>query len=198
MQKLNNLMRGTEKLSIYDKQVVFIFDECHRSQFGEAQKNLQKKFKKYYQFGFTGTPIFPENASGAETTAASSDVSCIPTSSPMPSVMKRCSSSRSTTTTCARSLRPSSRRKMRKNSVPQRIRKPCCTRTASGKSPNTFSGILTLNPPCPHRRKRVQCHVRRQQRRCCQGLLRGIQNPAARSRAIEAPEGCYDLFLCRK
>jgi type I restriction enzyme R subunit len=48
--------------------VVFIFDECHRSQFGEAQKNLQKKFKRYYQFGFTGTPIFPENASGAETT----------------------------------------------------------------------------------------------------------------------------------
>jgi type I site-specific restriction-modification system R (restriction) subunit len=42
-----------------DKQVVFIFDECHRSQFGEAQANLQKKFKRFYQFGFTGTPIFP-------------------------------------------------------------------------------------------------------------------------------------------
>jgi len=50
--------------------VVFIFDECHRSQFGEAQKNLNKKFKKFYQFGFTGTPIFPENALGAETTAS--------------------------------------------------------------------------------------------------------------------------------
>src|SRR5690606_39425740 len=47
-----------------------IFDECHRSQFGEAQKNLKKKFKKYYQFGFTGTPIFPQNALGAETTAS--------------------------------------------------------------------------------------------------------------------------------
>lgn len=70
IQKLNNLMRGTEKLPIYDKQVVFIFDECHRSQFGEAQKNLQKKFKKYYQFGFTGTPIFAQNASGAETTGS--------------------------------------------------------------------------------------------------------------------------------
>ena len=69
IQKLNNLMRGDEKLSIYDKQVVFIFDECHRSQFGEAQKNLTKKFKRYYQFGFTGTPIFPENALGADTTA---------------------------------------------------------------------------------------------------------------------------------
>jgi len=49
---------------------VFIFDECHRSQFGEAQKNLQKKFKKFCQFGFTGTPIFPQNALGAETTAS--------------------------------------------------------------------------------------------------------------------------------
>lgn len=70
IQKLNNLMKGDQELDIYNKQVVFIFDEAHRSQFGEAQKNLQKKFKKYYQFGFTGTPIFPENALGAETTAS--------------------------------------------------------------------------------------------------------------------------------
>lgn len=70
IQKLNNLMKSEDKLPIYDKQVVFIFDECHRSQFGEAQKNLTRKFKKYYQFGFTGTPIFPANALGAETTAS--------------------------------------------------------------------------------------------------------------------------------
>ncbi|MEG2583504.1 MAG: type I restriction endonuclease subunit R, partial [Oscillospiraceae bacterium] len=70
IQKLNNFMKGEENLSIYNKQVVFIFDEAHRSQFGEAQKNINKKFKKYYQFGFTGTPIFPENALGAETTAS--------------------------------------------------------------------------------------------------------------------------------
>ena len=70
IQKLNNLMKSEDKLPIYDKHVVFIFDECHRSQFGEAQKNLTKKFKKYYQFGFTGTPIFPRNALGAETTAS--------------------------------------------------------------------------------------------------------------------------------
>ena len=69
IQKLNNLMKSEADLPIYGKQVVFIFDECHRSQFGEAQKNL-KKFKKFYQFGFTGTPIFPENALGAETTAS--------------------------------------------------------------------------------------------------------------------------------
>ena len=70
IQKLNNLMKGEADFPIYGKQVVFIFDECHRSQFGEAQKNLKKKFKKFYQFGFTGTPIFPENALGAETTAS--------------------------------------------------------------------------------------------------------------------------------
>ncbi|RBQ30094.1 type I restriction endonuclease subunit R [Aliarcobacter vitoriensis] len=70
IQKLNNLMKSEDNLDIYNKQVVFIFDEAHRSQFGEAQKNLKKKFKKFYQFGFTGTPIFPENALGAETTAS--------------------------------------------------------------------------------------------------------------------------------
>ncbi len=70
IQKLNNLMKREADLSIYSKQVVFIFDECHRSQFGEAQKNLKKKFKKFYQFGFTGTPIFPQNALGSETTAS--------------------------------------------------------------------------------------------------------------------------------
>lgn len=70
IQKLNNLMKTEASLPIFEQQVVFIFDECHRSQFGEAQKNLRKKFKRYYQFGFTGTPIFPENALGSETTAS--------------------------------------------------------------------------------------------------------------------------------
>ena len=70
IQKLNNLMKNEGDLPIYNKQVVFIFDECHRSQFGEAQINLNKKFKRFYQFGFTGTPIFPLNALGAETTAS--------------------------------------------------------------------------------------------------------------------------------
>lgn len=70
IQKLNNLMKSEANLPIYGKHVVFIFDECHRSQFGEAQKNLKKKFKLFYQFGFTGTPIFTENALGSETTAS--------------------------------------------------------------------------------------------------------------------------------
>jgi type I restriction enzyme R subunit len=68
IQKLNNLMKTEDSLNVYNQHVVFIFDECHRSQFGEAQKNIKKKFKKFYQFGFTGTPIFPDNALGAETT----------------------------------------------------------------------------------------------------------------------------------
>lgn len=70
IQKLNNLMKTEGDLAIYNKQVAFIFDECHRSQFGEAQKNLKKKFKRFYQFGFTGTPIFLQNAIGADTTAS--------------------------------------------------------------------------------------------------------------------------------
>lgn len=70
IQKLNNLIKAEADLSVYQQQVVFIFDECHRSQFGEAQKNLKKKFKRFYQFGFTGTPIFPQNALGSETTAS--------------------------------------------------------------------------------------------------------------------------------
>jgi type I site-specific deoxyribonuclease, HsdR family len=70
IQKLNILMKSENDLPIYNKQVMFIFDECHRSQFGEAQKNLKKKFKKFYQFGFTGTPIFPENTLSDETTAS--------------------------------------------------------------------------------------------------------------------------------
>lgn len=70
IQKLNNLMKTEGDLPVYQQQVVFIFDECHRSQFGEAQRNLKKKFKRFYQFGFTGTPIFPKNALGADTTGS--------------------------------------------------------------------------------------------------------------------------------
>ena len=70
IQKLNNFMSSESQHEIYQKQVVFILDECHRSQFGEAQKRLRQKFKKYCQFGFTGTPIKVENALGSETTAS--------------------------------------------------------------------------------------------------------------------------------
>ncbi|MDF7680527.1 type I restriction endonuclease subunit R [Enterobacteriaceae bacterium ESL0689] len=70
IQKLNNLIKAEADLPVYQQQVVFIFDECHRSQFGEAQKNLTKKFRYFYQFGFTGTPIFAgKNALGTEDTS---------------------------------------------------------------------------------------------------------------------------------
>lgn len=69
IQKLNEFVKKNPNHDIYDKQCVLIYDECHRSQFGDAQKNIRKAFKKYYQFGFTGTPIFPENSLGGDTTA---------------------------------------------------------------------------------------------------------------------------------
>lgn len=69
IQKLNEFVKNNKEHEIYNKHCVLIYDECHRSQFGEAQKNIRKAFKKYYQFGFTGTPIFVQNASGGETTA---------------------------------------------------------------------------------------------------------------------------------
>ncbi|MDR0199821.1 MAG: type I restriction endonuclease subunit R [Streptococcaceae bacterium] len=69
IQKLNQFMKGNSNHPIYEQQVIFIFDECHRSQFGEAQKNLQRLFKHYAQFGFTGTPIVDANRIDGKTTA---------------------------------------------------------------------------------------------------------------------------------
>ena len=62
IQKLSTFIKKNENSDVFNKHVVFIFDECHRSQFGDMHKAITKKFKKYYIFGFTGTPIFPENA----------------------------------------------------------------------------------------------------------------------------------------
>lgn len=70
IQKLNEFVKKNANHKIYNKDCVLIYDECHRSQFGDAQKNIRKSFKKYYQFGFTGTPIFAENALGSETTSS--------------------------------------------------------------------------------------------------------------------------------
>lgn len=70
IQKLNEFVKKNPNHETYDKDCVLIYDECHRSQFGDAQKNIRKSFKKYYQFGFTGTPIFAENALGGETTSS--------------------------------------------------------------------------------------------------------------------------------
>lgn len=69
IQKLNEFVKKNPGHEIYNKHCVLIFDECHRSQFGNAQKNIRKSFKNYYQFGFTGTPIFSENSLGGDTTS---------------------------------------------------------------------------------------------------------------------------------
>ena len=63
IQKLNIFIRKNKKHDIYDAHVVLIFDECHRSQFNEMHEAITKAFKKYHLFGFTGTPIFPQNSS---------------------------------------------------------------------------------------------------------------------------------------
>ena len=69
IQKLNEFVKNNKGHDIYNKHCVFIYDECHRSQFGLAQKNIKKAFKNYYQFGFTGTPIFVENSIDNQTTS---------------------------------------------------------------------------------------------------------------------------------
>lgn len=63
IQKLDIFIRKNKQHDIYKKHVVLIFDECHRSQFGEMHQAITKSFKNYHIFGFTGTPIFAANAS---------------------------------------------------------------------------------------------------------------------------------------
>jgi len=63
IQKLDIFIRKNKQHDIYKKHVVLIFDECHRSQFGDMHQAIIKSFKKYHIFGFTGTPIFAANSS---------------------------------------------------------------------------------------------------------------------------------------
>ena len=63
IQKLYKLVKDSQnKLGVFNENVVLIFDECHRSQFGSMRKDIAKKFKKNIMFGFTGTPISAKNA----------------------------------------------------------------------------------------------------------------------------------------
>lgn len=62
IQKLSNFIKKNIKHEVYDQHCAIIFDECHRSQFGDMHKDITKHFKNYHLFGFTGTPIFAENA----------------------------------------------------------------------------------------------------------------------------------------
>lgn len=61
IQKLSILVNRKQNMEVFNQHVVMIFDECHRSQFGEMHTAITKKFNKYYIFGFTGTPIFADN-----------------------------------------------------------------------------------------------------------------------------------------
>lgn len=62
IQKLATFIKKNASHDVFDKRVVIIFDECHRSQFGDMHLAITKYFKKYHLFGFTGTPIFAVNA----------------------------------------------------------------------------------------------------------------------------------------
>lgn len=62
IQKLGVFIRKNPKHDVYSKHIVIIFDECHRSQFGDMHSAIIKAFKNYHLFGFTGTPIFAQNA----------------------------------------------------------------------------------------------------------------------------------------
>lgn len=64
IQKLATFIKKNKEHDVYNKHVVIIFDECHRSQFGDMHVAIVKSFKKYHLFGFTGTPIFPANTGG--------------------------------------------------------------------------------------------------------------------------------------
>lgn len=65
IQKLSILIRKEKNHAVFSQPIVIIFDECHRSQFGDMHKAITKAFKKYFLFGFTGTPIFAVNASSS-------------------------------------------------------------------------------------------------------------------------------------
>lgn len=65
IQKLSTFIKKEKTHPVYDKRVVIIFDECHRSQFGDMHTAIVRNFKKYHLFGFTGTPIFAQNARAA-------------------------------------------------------------------------------------------------------------------------------------
>ena len=62
IQKLSRFVARNKKHPVYDAHVVVIFDECHRSQFGDMHTEITRSFKRYHLFGFTGTPIFAENS----------------------------------------------------------------------------------------------------------------------------------------
>jgi len=67
IQKLSTFIKKNPSHPVYQKHVVIIFDECHRSQFGDMHLSIVKNFRKYHLFGFTGTPIFAANTTANHT-----------------------------------------------------------------------------------------------------------------------------------
>ncbi len=197
IQKLNNLMKSEGDLPIYGKQVVFIFDECHRSQFGEAQKNLKKKFKKFCQFGFTGTPIFPENALGAETTASVFGRelhSYVITDAIRDEKVLEVQGGLQR---CAPAVQGHRNRAGREEA--QRGGKQAGP-AAPGPHPRDHpvhpEQLPAEDPPPACGQQGLQRHVRREQRGCCQAVLRVLQGLAEEQR--QAAESGHHLLVRRQ
>ena len=70
IQKLDHFIRKNKGHEVFDRHIVLVFDECHRSQFGEMHTAITGNFKNYHIFGFTGTPIFVDNASSGKNVAS--------------------------------------------------------------------------------------------------------------------------------
>ena len=109
IQKLATFIKANQGHTVYNGHVVLIFDECHRSQFGDMHVAIKRAFKKYNLFGFTGTPIFAENAGSGKhvnlkTTAQAFGENSTPTRSWTPSPTKTWCPSASTTSTLSKKV----------------------------------------------------------------------------------------------
>ncbi len=130
IQKLADFIAANKGHAIYDGHVVIIFDECHRSQFGDMHTAITKAFKRYNLFGFTGTPIFAENAGTRRQPAAAHHragvrrASCTPTRSSTRSTTRTCCRSASTTSTPSRCRTASPTSRCRRSTPSRRCSHP--------------------------------------------------------------------------
>ncbi|SHJ05018.1 type I site-specific deoxyribonuclease, HsdR family [Tessaracoccus bendigoensis DSM 12906] len=146
IQKLSSFVKANKAHPVYDEHVVIVFDECHRSQFGDMHTDITRAFRRYHLFGFTGTPIFAANSGSGgnpqlKTTGRRSVTGCTPTPSSMPSRIRTCCRSASTTSTqCRWGRSPTSR------SPRSRPRRRCSTRVGSATSSATRWNTSTRRP----------------------------------------------------
>ena len=210
IQKLARFIEQNKGHEIYAGHVVLIFDECHRSQFGDMGAAIRKAFKRYHLFGFTGTPIFAENAGtrrpGCDTTEQSSATGCTRTRSSTPSTTGTCCPSGSRTRTPssvadhvsrqggrghqhrggaagARADPPGRRLRPR----PLRRQDRCAARATT--SARSGSAASTRCSPPPRSRR-------------CKALLPGVREAAGRAQGrrpgVPAAEDRHDLQLRRE